>query len=194
VAKSLATSVATLTAAGATVVTGGAALPGPAHRFGNTLLRVDGDRFLANPHALQTEAFGNASLFVVVHDAAQAGQVIESLDGNLTGSIYSDTAGSDNEVHAALAPALRRRVGRLLNDKMPTGVAVSPAMQHGGPYPATGHPGFTAVGIPASLRRFSMLQCYDNVRPARLPAVLRDTNPNGPSWRLIDGTWTQNQY
>ena len=46
-------------------------------------------------------------------------------------------------------------------------------MNHGGPYPATGHPGFTAVGIPASLRRFAMLRCYDNVRPHRLPAGSR---------------------
>ncbi len=52
-------------------------------------------------------------------------------------------------LYARLAPLLRVRVGRFLNDKMPTGVAVNPAMNHGGPFPATGHPGFTAVGIPA---------------------------------------------
>ncbi len=87
--------------------------------------------------------------------------------------------------------SLRQRVGRLLNDKMPTGVAVSPAMNHGGPYPATGHPGFTAVGIPAALRRFAGLHCYDNVRPHRLPPALRDKNSSGQMWRLIDGRWTQ---
>ena len=47
-------------------------------------------------------------------------------------------------------------------------------MVHGGPFPAGGHPGFTAVGIPASLRRFGALKCYDNVRPSRLPDSLRD--------------------
>jgi NADP-dependent aldehyde dehydrogenase len=62
-------------------------------------------------------------------------------------------------------------------------------MNHGGPYPATGHPGFTAVGIPASLRRFGALECYDNVRPERLPAILQDANPTA-AWRLIDGGWT----
>jgi NADP-dependent aldehyde dehydrogenase len=72
-----------------------------------------------------------------------------------------------------LAPVLRRKVGRLLNDKMPTGVAVSPAMNHGGPYPATAHPGFTSVGIPTSIARFTALQSYDNVRPDRLPDFLR---------------------
>jgi NADP-dependent aldehyde dehydrogenase len=64
-------------------------------------------------------------------------------------------------------------------------------MNHGGPYPATGHPGFTAVGIPASLRRFAMLQCFDNVRPHRLPPPLQNKHPNGQMWRNIDGRWTQ---
>jgi alpha-ketoglutaric semialdehyde dehydrogenase len=88
-------------------------------------------------------------------------------------------------------PLLRRKVGRLLNDKMPTGVAVSPAMVHGGPPPSTGHPGFTAVGIPASMLRFAALQCYDNVRSDRLPPDLRDKNPTGHTWRLIDGEWSR---
>jgi NADP-dependent aldehyde dehydrogenase len=74
---------------------------------------------------------------------------------------------------------------------MPTGVAVTPAMVHGGPYPTTGHPGFTAVGIPASIRRFAALRCYDNFRPARLPAILQDANPGGRAWRLVDGAWTR---
>jgi alpha-ketoglutaric semialdehyde dehydrogenase len=47
-------------------------------------------------------------------------------------------------------------------------------MNHGGPYPATGHPGFTAVGMPPSITRFTALHCYDNVRPDRLPEYLRD--------------------
>jgi NADP-dependent aldehyde dehydrogenase len=102
--------------------------------------------------------------------------VLSHLEGNLTGSIYSDTTGKDDTLYEELSPLLRSRVGRLLNDKMPTGVAVTPAMNHGGPFPATGHPGFTAVGIPAAMRRFAMLQCFDNVRPHRLPVALRDKN------------------
>jgi len=34
-----------------------------------------------------------------------------------------------------------------------------------------------------------MLQCYDNVRPSRLPALLRDHPPNDRVFRLIDGAW-----
>jgi NADP-dependent aldehyde dehydrogenase len=191
VARSLGASVKELRRAGAEVVTGGSAIEGPGFRHANTLLRVSGARFLAEPHALQTEAFGNVSLAVVVRDEAEAQEVLAHLEGNLTGCIYSDTRGSDDVLYAHLEPPLRQRVGRLLNDKMPTGVAVSPAMNHGGPYPSTGHPGFTAVGIPASLRRFAALQSYDNVRPARLPALLQDVNPGGRAWRLVDGAWTR---
>ena len=188
-AHNLAVSVATLQAAGAELVAGGAALAG--NRFANTLLRVTGEKFLASPEKLQTEAFGNASLIMVLRDMNEAVAVLDQLEGNLTGSIFSDTQGGDDASHKIIAAQLRQRVGRLLNDKMPTGVAVSAAMNHGGPFPATGHPGFTAVGIPASLRRFAMLQCFDNVRPARLPASLQNNNPNGNMWRLIDGRWSQ---
>ena len=159
----------------------------------NTLLRISGARFLEAPESFQVEAFGNASLIVLCTDANELIGVLAQLEGNLTGSIYSDLDGADDELYAQVSGQLRPKVGRLLNDKMPTGVAVSPAMNHGGPYPASGHPGFTAVGIPASLRRFAMLQCYDNVRASRLPQGLRDGRPAEGMWRLIDGRWTREE-
>lgn len=176
---------------GATVVTGGQPVEGPRFSFANTLLRVSGDAFLASPHALQSEAFGTVNTVVVARDVAQMVQIAGELEGNLTGCVYSHTGGDDDAAYAALAPVLRQKVGRLLNDKMPTGVAVSPAMNHGGPYPATGHPGFTAVGIPASLVRFAALHSYDNVRGHRLPEALQDRNPTGSMWRIVDGQWTR---
>jgi NADP-dependent aldehyde dehydrogenase len=191
VAESLAANVKKLVDAGAKLLVGGTPGGGVGYSFANTLLTVSGTAFLADPHAFQLEAFGNASLVVVAKDGAQAAEIVESLEGNLTGCVYSDRDGGDDALYDELAPRLRRKVGRLLNDKMPTGVAVSPAMNHGGPYPATGHPGFTAVGIPASLARFTALECYDNVRPARLPRALQDKNPDGRMWRLVDGGWTQ---
>lgn len=190
VARSLATSVHKIRDAGASVITGGEPLPGQGYRHANTLLRASAEQFLTNAHAMQTEAFGNSTLVVVAKDALQAGSVIDQLEGNLTGCIYAARDAADENLYAQLAPRLRRRVGRLLNDKMPTGVAVSPAMNHGGPFPATGHPGFTAVGIPAALRRFAMLACYDNVPEHRLPKALANKNPNPPLWRCIDGAWS----
>jgi NADP-dependent aldehyde dehydrogenase len=191
VESSLASSIAKLRAGGANLLTGDDAGSGQGYCRKNTLLAIPGEQFLQNPELFQTEAFGNASLFVTVKDVAEAQRVLAHLEGNLTGCIYSDQDGADEDIYTALAPTLRERVGRLLNDKMPTGVAVSPAMNHGGPFPATGHPGFTAVGIPASLRRFAALQCYDNVRAHRLPPALQDRNPNGRMWRLVDGCWTK---
>ena len=180
-----------LTAAGATIVAGGNDGGGNGFSHSNTLLTVDGDSFVQHPEALQAEAFGNSSLMVVAKDAEQLTEIAEHFEGNLTGCIYSATDGSDDELYDQIAPALRTKVGRLLNDKMPTGVAVSPAMNHGGPFPATGHPGFTAVGMPTSISRFAMLQSYDNIRPHRLPGELQDKNPTGELWRSIDGQWTQ---
>ena len=169
---------------------GGETGGGKGFSYRNTLLRVSGEKFLANAGALQTEAFGNSSLFVFASHAPQLQELLGALDGNLTGTIYSATDGRDDATHDRLVPILRRRVGRLLNDKMPTGVAVSPGMNHGGPFPATGHPGFTAVGIPTSIQRFAMLCCYDNVRQHRLPPALQNKN-TGKLRRLVDGAWTQ---
>jgi NADP-dependent aldehyde dehydrogenase len=186
----LAAAVESLQQAGADLLCGGHAGGGAGFSYANTLLKVSGSDFLANPAALQTEAFGNAAMIVVVSSIEQAADVASVLEGNLTGSIYSANDGVDDDAYEVVAQNLRQRVGRLLNDKMPTGVAVTAAMNHGGPYPATGHPGFTAVGIPASMIRFAMLQCFDNVRAHRLPDVLRDENP-GEVWRRVDGEWTQ---
>jgi alpha-ketoglutaric semialdehyde dehydrogenase len=179
-----------LSDAGAKIVVGGHVAETPHYGFEPTLLTVSGEDFLAKSRALQSEAFGAVCLVVVARNLEQSLGVASALEGNLTGTIYSDTAGSDDEAYAALEKVLRRKVGRLLNDKAPTGVAVCPSMHHGGPYPATGHPGFTAVGLPASIVRFSALHCYDNVRPHRLPAALQDRNPTGRLLRLVDGEYT----
>lgn len=189
--QDLGDAVEVLKESGAELVVGGEIAEGPGYAFQNTILRVPGETFIENSHALQTEAFGAVSLMVFAKDVEQAKAVARNLEGNLTGCIYSDTGGSDDALYAQVEPELRPKVGRLLNDKMPTGVAVTPAMNHGGPYPATGHPGFTAVGIPASLLRFGALLSYDNVRQHRLPPELRDKNPTGQMWRLVDRTWTQ---
>jgi NADP-dependent aldehyde dehydrogenase len=184
-------SVRALVDAGAEVVTGAERAGGEGYRYKNTLLRVTAAQFLAAPERLQREAFGNATMLVIADDAAQLQQAIAALEGNLTGSVYSSTTGADDGLYTTIAAELRFKVGRLLDDKVPTGVALSPAMDHGGPYPSTGHPGFTAVGIPASLIRFGALQCYDNVRPHRLPAALQDRSPNPAMWRQIDGAWVR---
>ncbi|AIF47549.1 aldehyde dehydrogenase family protein [Dyella japonica] len=179
--------VAALREAGAELLAGGTA-GATGYRYAPTLLSVDADRFLQEPKALQTEAFGPVSLLVRVRDAQQMAQVAQAFEGNLTGTIYSTDDGSDDAAWATVASALRPRVGRLIGNRMPTGVAVSPAMNHGGPYPSTGHPGFTAVGMPAAITRFTALHCYDHAPEHLLPTELRDRNPGGLA-RLVDGAW-----
>lgn len=180
-----------LNEAGAALVAGGRDADGPGFRFLPTLYRLSGRRFLEDPARFQVESFGTLSLAVLVRDVGEMTAAARGLEGQLTGSIYSERGVRDDAAYAALEPPLRRKVGRLLNDRMPTGVAVSPAMNHGGPYPATGHPGFTAVGFPGAILRFAALSSYDHVRPDRLPPELRDPNPTGTMWRSIDGRWTQ---
>ena len=189
VASNLASSIQTLCGFGAELLVGGGKPEEGRCAYANTLLTTSGTSFLANPEGFQTEAFGNASLVVVAEDVEQLCKVVSHLEGNLTGCIYSHTDGREDAACEQIASVLTPKVGRILNDKMPTGVAVSSAMNHGGPYPATGHPGFTAVGVPGSLLRFAKLTSYDNIRPSRLPDLLQDQNLRG-AWRLVDGTWT----
>ncbi|MGE5740544.1 MAG: aldehyde dehydrogenase (NADP(+)), partial [Candidatus Aminicenantes bacterium RBG_16_66_30] len=191
VLKGLETGVDRLRRLGARPVGGSGSAEGPGFRFRPALFGVTGTRFLEEPAEFQIESFGALSLLVAARDMAEMKAVAASLEGQLAAAVFSARDGSDDAAYEALAPVLRRKAGRLLNDKAPTGVAVSPAMNHGGPFPATGHPGFTAVGIPAAMTRFAALHCYDHVRPDRLPAELRNGNPTGRMWRLIDGEWTR---
>ncbi|MEM6980337.1 MAG: aldehyde dehydrogenase (NADP(+)) [Planctomycetota bacterium] len=187
VATSLCDAVKLLQSYGAELVTGGGEPASDRCTVANTLMKTTASAFLSNPEGFQTEAFGNACLMVVADDVEQLCQTIRQLEGNLTGCLYT----SDSELLDvdAISFELEPKVGRLLNNKMPTGVAVSPAMNHGGPYPATGHPGFTAVGVPGSLLRFGKLTSFDNVDASRLPIALRDDAPTPETYRLIDGAW-----
>jgi NADP-dependent aldehyde dehydrogenase len=153
------------------------------------ILGVGGSEFAAQSAALQREAFGNAALLVSVADLDELDACLGALEGSLTATVYTAADGSDDGAYAKVAGRLRARAGRLVHNKAPTGVAVAPAMNHGGPYPSTGHPGFTAVGVPASLRRFLMLQCFDNVDDRLLPPELQAANPLQLQ-RWVDGRWT----
>ncbi len=160
VEKTLTESVATLVRAGAEVLAGGKPGGGQGFSFGNTLLLASGEHFLQNHAALQTEAFGNSTLFVVADDLEQLCRVVDQVEGSLTGCVYSHRGGADDAAYERVAFHLRPLVGRLLNDKMPTGVAVSPAMNHGGPYPSTGHPGFAGSGRCTAMTLFAPRDCH----------------------------------
>src|SRR5690606_12227996 len=109
--KDIAATVAQLREAGAELLAGGAiAEEVPGFAFQPTLLRVSGEAFLANPEALQSEAFGHVHLVVGAGSLAQMLQVAEAMEGNLTGTLYSHGDGDDDAAYDTIAPVLRTRV------------------------------------------------------------------------------------
>ncbi len=82
-------------------------------------------------------------------------------------------------------PILERKVGRILANGWPTGVEVSTAMVHGGPFPATSDSRTTSVGT-AAIERFLRPVCYQDLPEALLPRAVQSTNPLGLP-RRIDG-------
>ena len=88
-----------------------------------------------------------------------------------------------------LLSALEQKVGRVLVNGFPTGVEVCPAMNHGGPYPATSDVRFTSVGT-AALFRFARPICYQGLSDDLLPAALQNANPLG-LLRLVNGIPTR---
>jgi 2,5-dioxopentanoate dehydrogenase len=136
---------------------------------------------------LQEEIFGPSTLLVNWDDRKELLAAAESLEGHLTATILGTEA--DLASNQELIAILERKVGRLLFNGYPTGVEVSHAMVHGGPYPATSDSRFTSVGSQAILR-FVRPRCYQNFPQAALPEALRDQNPLG-IWRLVDGALTR---
>lgn len=133
------------------------------------LFEVSGDDWLGN-HALAEEVFGPLGLIVTVRDEAQMAEVAASLSGQLTCTLHLDAA--DEGLAARLLPTLARKAGRIIANGFPTGVEVSEAMVHGGPYPASTNFGATSVGT-MSIRRWLRPVAFQNFGEALLPPDLR---------------------
>jgi len=153
---------------------------------GAAFFRVSADAFL-DRHELHDEVFGPASVLVVCRDADQLRAVAEALEGQLTATLQIDAG--DIDAARALLPTLERKVGRILANGYPTGVEVSTAMVHGGPFPSTADGRSTSVGTGA-IARFLRPVCYQNLPFQLLPDALRDGNPLG-IWRRRDGALTK---
>lgn len=142
-----------------------------------TLLLTTIEAVLDDPEALVREVFGPAGLVVTYTDAPELERVARGLEGQLTATVVADEDdAADLEIARGLVPALVDRAGRVLWNQWPTGVSVTFAQQHGGPYPATTAPTTTAVGT-ASVTRFLRPGAFQNFPAALLPEALRDENP-----------------
>ncbi|ALE93490.1 aldehyde dehydrogenase [Arthrobacter alpinus] len=135
---------------------------------------------LADPEGLITECFGPSALVATYQSEEELLAVARVLDGQLTATIQ----GEDTD---AVAPELVRvlagKAGRVLWNQWPTGVSVTYAQQHGGPYPATTAPTSTSVGT-ASISRFLRPVAYQGLPAHLLPGALRDENPLGVPQRV----------
>ncbi|OBF48363.1 aldehyde dehydrogenase (NADP(+)) [Mycolicibacterium monacense] len=150
------------------------------------LFSTDAVSLLGSP-TLQAEVFGASSLIVRCADFEELRTVAAGIDGQLTATLHADE--SDHDQAAALLPILELKAGRILFNGWPTGVEVTHAMVHGGPFPATSDSRTTSVGSRA-IERFLRQVCYQNAPAALLPTALADGNPER-LWRRVDGELTR---
>ncbi|WP_435259465.1 aldehyde dehydrogenase (NADP(+)) [Thioclava sp. FR2] len=127
------------------------------------LYEVSGEDWLAD-HMLAEEVFGPLGLIVRVKSPSDLHALARSLQGQLTCTMHLDKA--DTDLARSLLPILERKAGRVLVNGFPTGVEVSEAMVHGGPYPASTNFGATSVGT-LSIRRWLRPVSFQNF-PAEL--------------------------
>ncbi len=143
---------------------------GPADGFAGTptLLRAEAD---AIEGALTEECFGPVLVVITYDDDAHLLELLRRFGPALTASVHADAA--DSSIAAQLLTYLSEQVGRVVWNGFPTGVAVSWAMHHGGPYPATTNALHTSVGTSA-IRRWLKPISLQNVPDELLPDELRD--------------------
>lgn len=153
---------------------------------GARLFATDGDTLLAAPH-LAMELFGPSTLFVRAGSTEELEAIAASLTGHLTATLH----GNDEELqrHHRLVAILKNKVGRLIFNGYPTGVAVNSSMQHGGPYPATTDSRTTSVGT-AAIQRFVRPVAYQDFPQGALPSELRNENERG-ILRLVNNRFTR---
>jgi len=102
------------------------------------------------------EVFGPSTLVVESDDFVS---VLRRLEGQLTITFH----GTDDDFreHRELIDLAETKAGRIVFNGFPTGVEVSPAMVHGGPWPATSDGRSTSVGTRA-IERFVRPVCWQN--------------------------------
>ncbi|CAG4911587.1 aldehyde dehydrogenase (NADP(+)) [Paraburkholderia gardini] len=170
---------------GVEAVAHGAAATGPTQACA-ALFVTDAQTFLATPE-LEDEVFGPASTIVRCRDEQEMLAVAEHFAGQLTATVQMDSI--DLAAAKKLVPVLERKAGRILINGFPTGVEVSHAMVHGGPFPATSDSRVTSVGT-TSIERFLRPVCYQDFPAGLLPQALADGNPLD-LWRRRDGEITR---
>jgi NADP-dependent aldehyde dehydrogenase len=152
----------------------------------HVISRVSAEKFIEDK-CLQHEIFGPCSLIITCQDEEEILKVIESLDGQLTGTILAQD--HDTFLSQQIIDTFELKVGRIIFNGVPTGVEVCSSMTHGGPYPASTDSRFTAVGI-NSIKRWLRPVSYQDFPQSLLPDELKNDNPLNIN-RIIDGVVTR---
>jgi len=171
IANAVATGVGELQDAGATIVAETSST-GAGWSTAAVLLAASVDVLQRGNRVLE-ECFGPVAVIVEYDRLDDAVAAIGSLQGALAGSIM--IAEDDPDARTILAH-LEPKVGRIIVNDWPTGVAFTWAQEHGGPWPATSNPKTTSVGA-AALDRFVRPVAYQGVPEALLPEPLLAGNP-----------------
>lgn len=114
------------------------------------------------------EVFGPSTVAVLVDDYEEMYRLADTMPGQLTATIHATE--NSSEQTADLLERLTYKAGRVVMNGFPTGVEVSHAMVHGGPFPATTDSRATSVGA-TSIYRFTRPVCYQNITPSLLPGT-----------------------
>ncbi|MBL8266582.1 aldehyde dehydrogenase (NADP(+)) [Steroidobacter sp.] len=136
-------------------------------------------------HEIAEEVFGASSVIVRCANETELVEALEKLEGQLTATLH--VTEEDYALALSVIPTLERKAGRILANGWPTGVEVSSAMVHGGPFPATSDGRTTSVGTLA-IERFLRPVCYQDIPDALLPHVLRRGNQSSLPHR-VDGVY-----
>ena len=130
-----------------------------------SMITVSAKNLMQHPDYFE-EVFGPSTVAVLVDGYDEMFRLAKVMPGQLTGTIHA--AEHDYPTAKELIELLTQKVGRVIMNGFPTGVEVSHAMVHGGPYPATTDSRVTSVGT-SSIYRFTRPVCYQNIPHSLLP-------------------------
>jgi 2,5-dioxopentanoate dehydrogenase len=139
------------------------------NRIEPSIIAVDAKDVLQYPDYFE-EVFGPSTVAVLADSYDEIYELIETMPGQLTGTIHA--AENDFQTAKELIDRLTQKVGRVVMNGFPTGVEVSHAMVHGGPFPATTDSRSTSVGT-TSIYRFTRPVCYQNLHSSLVSEVIR---------------------
>lgn len=131
-------------------------------------------------HEALEECFGPAAVVVRYSDDQALHAAVQTIPGSLAAGIQAED--QDREWLVEISHVLQPKVGRLLYEGYPTGVHVTWAQHHGGPWPATNSQ-HTSVGLTAT-RRFMRPFAWQSAPEGILPTELHEDATGVP--RRVD--------